>query len=106
MIDNSHFEVGLDENIWEFEWKRLEKHSRKILAPVILLGRIPTNSFPLSHKYGNYLFFDYLLFLFLFSSILVPVTDNCQIVGTILLDNFDMIMDGCDYSWNDPLVDT
>ncbi len=30
--------TSLDENIWEFEWKRLEKHSKKILAPVILLG--------------------------------------------------------------------
>ena len=31
-------DTSLDENIWEFEWKRLEKHSKKILAPVILLG--------------------------------------------------------------------
>jgi len=31
-------ETSLDENIWEFEWKRLEKHSMKILAPIILLG--------------------------------------------------------------------
>jgi len=28
----------IDENIWEFEWKRLDKHCKKILAPVILLG--------------------------------------------------------------------
>ncbi len=42
MSEASHFEVGLDENIWEFEWKRLEKHSRKILAPVILLGKLHT----------------------------------------------------------------
>ena len=40
MNDNSSFEACLDENIWEFEWKRLEKHSRKILAPVILLGKL------------------------------------------------------------------
>jgi len=38
MNDTGCFEACLDENIWEFEWKRLEKHSRKILAPVILLG--------------------------------------------------------------------
>ena len=30
--------ASLDENIWEFEWKRLDKHSMKILAPIILLG--------------------------------------------------------------------
>ena len=30
--------ASLDENIWEFEWKRLERHSKKFLAPVILLG--------------------------------------------------------------------
>jgi len=35
LIENG---ASLDENIWEFEWKRLEKHSKKILAPVILLG--------------------------------------------------------------------
>ncbi|TRY68445.1 hypothetical protein TCAL_06832 [Tigriopus californicus] len=29
---------GLDENIWEFEWKRLERYSRKAVAPIILLG--------------------------------------------------------------------
>ena len=28
----------LDMNIWEFEWKRLERHSRKSAAPIILLG--------------------------------------------------------------------
>ena len=28
----------LDENIWEFEWKRLERHSRKAVAPIILFG--------------------------------------------------------------------
>jgi len=35
---NHAFAASLDENIWEFEWKRLEKHSKKFLAPVILLG--------------------------------------------------------------------
>jgi len=35
---NHNFAASLDENIWEFEWKRLEKHSKKFLAPVILLG--------------------------------------------------------------------
>jgi hypothetical protein len=34
----SNCSASLDENIWEFEWKRLDKHSKKILAPVILLG--------------------------------------------------------------------
>ena len=28
----------LDMNIWEFEWKRLERHSRKAAAPIILMG--------------------------------------------------------------------
>ena len=28
----------LDMNIWEFEWKRLERHSRKAVAPIILIG--------------------------------------------------------------------
>ena len=28
----------LDMNIWEFEWKRLERHSRRSIAPIILLG--------------------------------------------------------------------
>ena len=28
----------LDMNIWEFEWKRLERHSRKSAAPILLLG--------------------------------------------------------------------
>merc|ERR1719422_2323831 len=35
---NGHISACLDENIWEFEWKRLQKHSKKFLAPVILLG--------------------------------------------------------------------
>jgi len=29
---------GLDDNIWEFEWKKLERHSRKAVAPILLLG--------------------------------------------------------------------
>lgn len=28
----------LDQNIWEFEWKRLNRHGNKALAPVVLLG--------------------------------------------------------------------
>ena len=28
----------LDDNIWEFEWKRLERHSKKAVAPIIVLG--------------------------------------------------------------------
>ena len=28
----------LDEHIWEYEWKRLERHSRKAVAPILLLG--------------------------------------------------------------------
>ena len=28
----------LDMNIWEFEWKRLERHSRRAAAPIILMG--------------------------------------------------------------------
>ena len=28
----------LELNIWEFEWKRLEKHSRKAVAPMIVFG--------------------------------------------------------------------
>ncbi|XP_023333011.1 uncharacterized protein LOC111704873 [Eurytemora carolleeae] len=35
---SSSCSASLDENIWEFEWKRLDKHSKKILAPIILLG--------------------------------------------------------------------
>ena len=35
---NGHVTASLDDNIWEFEWKRLQKHSKKFLAPVILLG--------------------------------------------------------------------
>ena len=35
---NGHVSASLDDNIWEFEWKRLERHSKKFLAPVILLG--------------------------------------------------------------------
>ena len=27
-----------DEDIWEFEFKRLERHSRKAVAPILLLG--------------------------------------------------------------------
>ena len=54
----------LDENIWEFEWKRLEKHSKKILAPVILLGKI------LAHVL---LFSKILAPVLLFSKILAPV---------------------------------
>lgn len=29
---------GLEMGIWEFEWKRLEKHSRKAVAPMIVFG--------------------------------------------------------------------
>ena len=29
---------ALDEHIWEFEWKRLDRHGKKAVAPVILLG--------------------------------------------------------------------
>ncbi len=28
----------LDQRIWEFEWKRLNRHSKKAVAPIILLG--------------------------------------------------------------------
>ena len=35
---NGQLSASLDDNIWEFEWKRLERHSKKFLAPVILLG--------------------------------------------------------------------
>ena len=28
----------LDEHIWEFEWKRIERHSKKAVSPIILLG--------------------------------------------------------------------
>ena len=28
----------LDEHIWEYEWKRLDRHSKKAVAPIILLG--------------------------------------------------------------------
>merc|ERR550534_773541 len=35
---DSNFAASLDENIWEFEWKRLNKHKKKFLAPIILLG--------------------------------------------------------------------
>eukprot|EP00095_Tigriopus_kingsejongensis_P008429 maker-scaffold1302_size49677-snap-gene-0.18 protein:Tk08429 transcript:maker-scaffold1302_size49677-snap-gene-0.18-mRNA-1 annotation:"hypothetical protein DAPPUDRAFT_43071" len=28
----------LDDHIWEFEWKRLERYSRKAVAPIVLLG--------------------------------------------------------------------
>jgi hypothetical protein len=38
MKDNLHFSACLDENIWEFEFKRLNKHKTKFLAPIILLG--------------------------------------------------------------------
>jgi len=36
--ENSHFSACLDENIWEYEFKRLNKHKKKFLAPIILLG--------------------------------------------------------------------
>ena len=36
--NGGHVSASLDDNIWEFEWKRLQKHSKKFLAPVILLG--------------------------------------------------------------------
>ena len=29
---------GYDEDIWEFESKRLERHSKKAVAPILLLG--------------------------------------------------------------------
>ena len=29
---------GLELGIWEFEWKRLEKHSKKAVAPMIVFG--------------------------------------------------------------------
>jgi len=35
---DSHFSACLDENIWEYEFKRLNKHKKKFLAPIILLG--------------------------------------------------------------------
>ena len=35
-VTNNHGK--LDENIWEFEWKRLERHSKKAVAPIILFG--------------------------------------------------------------------
>lgn len=28
----------LDEHIWEFEWKRLDRHSKKAVSPIILVG--------------------------------------------------------------------
>jgi hypothetical protein len=28
----------LDEHIWEYEWKRLDRHSKKAVAPIILLA--------------------------------------------------------------------
>jgi hypothetical protein len=28
----------LDDHIWEYEWKRLERHSKKAVAPIILLA--------------------------------------------------------------------
>lgn len=28
----------LDEHIWEYEWKRLDRHSKKAVAPILLLG--------------------------------------------------------------------
>ena len=31
---------GYDEDIWEFEFKRLERHSKKAVAPIILLGNL------------------------------------------------------------------
>ena len=36
--NGGHVSASLDDNIWEFEWKRLQRHSKKFLAPVILLG--------------------------------------------------------------------
>merc|ERR1719400_223891 len=36
--ENRHFSACLDENIWEYEFKRLNKHKKKFLAPIILLG--------------------------------------------------------------------
>ena len=36
--NGGHVSASLDDNIWEFEWKRLQKHPKKFLAPVILLG--------------------------------------------------------------------
>ena len=36
--NGGNISASLDDNIWEFEWKRLSKHSKKFLAPVILLG--------------------------------------------------------------------
>ena len=36
--NGGNISASLDDNIWEFEWKRLQKHSKKFLAPVILLG--------------------------------------------------------------------
>merc|ERR1719394_1619780 len=36
--ENSHFSACLDENIWEYEFKRLNKHKKKFLAPIIPLG--------------------------------------------------------------------
>merc|ERR1719458_44007 len=36
--ESSHFSACLDENIWEYEFKRLNKHKKKFLAPIILLG--------------------------------------------------------------------
>ena len=35
-VTNNHGK--LDESIWEFEWKRLERHSKKAVAPIILFG--------------------------------------------------------------------
>lgn len=36
--ETTHFSACLDENIWEYEFKRLNKHKKKFLAPIILLG--------------------------------------------------------------------
>ena len=34
----THKQGKLDMDIWQFEWKRLERHSRKAAAPIILVG--------------------------------------------------------------------
>lgn len=42
--------LSLDKSIWEFEWKRLERHSKKAVAPLVLFGyfrcahKIPASS--------------------------------------------------------------